>query len=119
LEKLDLIFLGDKLALFNIDANIKFDYYSPQFKILKSQIESSRSLFRFAIVHQLFVTVKSNHPPNGEFDCYDPLFRADKIDGVLQTHNHNYQRFNINDLLYGVYGTGTHDIGSSISLRIY
>jgi predicted phosphodiesterase len=107
-------FLGDKLALFNIDANIKFDCYSPQFKILKSQIESSRSLFRFAIVHQPFVTVKSNHPPNGEFDCYDPLFRAGKIDGVLQAHNHNYQRFNINGLLYGVYGTGTHDIGSSM-----
>lgn len=107
-------FLGNKLALFNIDANIKFDCSSPQFKILKSQIESSRALFKFAIVHQPFVTVKSDHPPNGEFDCYDPLFRAGKIDGVLQAHNHNYQRFNINGLLYGVYGTGTHDIGPSM-----
>ena len=107
-------FLGDKLALFNIDANINFDCSSPQFKILKSQIESSKALFRFAVVHQPFVTVKSDHPPNGEFDCYDPLFRAGNIDGVLQAHNHNYQRFNINGLLYGVYGTGTHDIGSSM-----
>lgn len=106
--------LGDKLALFNIDANIGFDCSSPQFKILKSQIESSKALFRFAVVHQPFVTVKSNHPSNGEFDCYDPLFRIGKIDGVLQAHNHNYQRFDINGLLYGVYGTGTHDIGSSM-----
>lgn len=107
-------FAADKLTLFNIDANIKFDCSSPQFKILKSQIESSRAWFKFAVVHQPFVTVKSTHPPNGEFDCYDPLFRADRIDGVLQAHNHNYQRFNLHGLMYGVFGTGTHDIGSSM-----
>jgi predicted phosphodiesterase len=107
-------FSGDKLAFFNIDANIKFDCSSPQFKTLKSQIESSRAFFRFAVVHQPFVTVKSDHPPNGEFDCYHPLFRAGGIDAVLQAHNHNYQRFNIDGLLYGVYGTGTHDTGSSM-----
>jgi hypothetical protein len=107
-------FSADKLALFNIDANIKFDCSSPQFEILKSQIESSRAWFKFAVVHQPFVTVKSEHPPNGEFDCYDPLFRAGTIDGVLQAHNHNYQRFNIHGLMYGVFGTGTHDIGSSM-----
>jgi predicted phosphodiesterase len=107
-------FAPDKLALFNIDANIKFDCTSPQFDILKSQIESSRAWFKFAVVHQPFVTVKSTHPSNGEFDCYDPLFRADKIDGVLQAHNHNYQRFNIHGLMYGVFGTGTHDTGSSM-----
>jgi predicted phosphodiesterase len=107
-------FSGNKLALFNIDANIKSDCSSPQFEILKSQIESSKALFKFAIVHQPFVTVKSDHPPNGEFDCYDPLFRAGRIDGILQAHNHNYQRFNIHGLLYGVFGTGTHDTGSSM-----
>jgi hypothetical protein len=83
-------FAGDKLALFNIDANIRFDCSSPQFEILKSQIESSKVYFRIAVVHQPFVTVKSDHPPNGQFDCYDPLFRTGKIDAVLQAHNHNY-----------------------------
>jgi predicted phosphodiesterase len=107
-------FSADKLALFNIDANIKFDCTSPQFEILKSQIESSKAWFKFAVVHQPFVTVKSDHPPNGEFDCYDPIFRADRIDGILQAHNHNYQRFNIHGLMYGVFGTGTHDTGSSM-----
>lgn len=107
-------FSGERLALFNIDANIKFDCSSPQFKILKTQIESSKAFYRFVVVHQPFVTVKSVHPPNGEFDCYDPIFRAGGIDGVLQAHIHNYQRFNINGLLYGVYGTGTHDTGSSM-----
>jgi predicted phosphodiesterase len=107
-------FSDDKLALFNIDANIKFDCSSPQFEILKSQIELSKALYKFAVVHQPFVTVKSIHPPNGQFNCYDPLFRLSRIDGVLQAHNHNYQRFNVNGLMYGVFGTGTHDIGSSM-----
>ncbi|HKQ21447.1 MAG TPA: metallophosphoesterase [Nitrososphaeraceae archaeon] len=107
-------FTKDKIALFNIDANIKFDCSSTQFKALKSEIDSSQALYRIAVIHQPFVTVKSDHPPNGQFDCYDPLFRAGKIDAVLQAHNHNYQRFNINGLMYGVYGTGTHDTGSSM-----
>jgi len=107
-------FSGDKLALFNIDANIKFDCSSPQFEDLKSQIESSKALYKFIVIHQPFVTVKSQHPDNGQFNCYDPVFRTVGIDGVLQAHNHNYQRFNINGLMYGVFGTGTHDTGSSM-----
>ena len=105
---------GDKLVLFNIDANIDFDCSSTQFETLKSQIESSTGLYRFVVIHQPFVTVNSDHPPNGEFNCYDPLFRAEGVDGVLQAHIHNYQRFNINGTLYGVYGTGTHDTGSNM-----
>lgn len=105
---------GNRLALFNIDANTKFDCSSPQFEILKSQIESSIASYKLAVVHQPFVTVKSEHPPNGQFDCYDPLFRTGKIEAVLQAHNHNYQRFDVNGLLYGVFGTGTHDTGSSM-----
>ena len=107
-------FSGNKLALFNIDANTKFDCSSPQFEILKSQIELSKAWYKFAVVHQPFVTVKSVHTPNGQFNCYDPLFRAGGIDGVLQAHNHNYQRFNILGLMYGVFGTGTHNTGSSM-----
>jgi predicted phosphodiesterase len=107
-------FASDKLALFNIDANTRFDCSSPQFEVLKSQIESSTALYKFAVVHEPFVTVKSEHPENGQFNCYDPMFRAGGIDGVLQAHNHNYQRFNINGLMYGVFGTGTHDTGSSM-----
>jgi len=107
-------FSDDKIAFFNIDANMMFDCSSPQFKILKSQIEASKAWYKFAVVHQPFVTVKSNHPPNGQFDCYDPIFKANGIDGVLQAHNHNYQRFNIKGLMYGVFGTGTHDTGSSM-----
>ena len=107
-------FSGSKLALFNIDANTKFDCSSPQFQILKWQIESNDAGYKIAVVHQPFVTVQSYHRPNGQFDCYDPLFREAGIDAVLQAHNHNYQRFEIDNLLYGVYGTGTRDTGSGM-----
>lgn len=107
-------FSGDSLALFNIDANIDFDCSSQQFESLKSQIESSKALYKLAVIQQPFVTVKSDHPPNGQFDCYDPLFREGRIDAVLQAHNHNYQRFNINGIMYGVFGTGTYDTGSKM-----
>ena len=53
-------FSANKLALFNMDANIKFDCTSPQFETLKSEIESSKAWFKFAVVHQPFVTVKSS-----------------------------------------------------------
>jgi hypothetical protein len=112
--EVDFAFSTNRLALFNIDANKKFDCSSPQFASLKSQIESSNARYKFAVVHQPFVTVKSQHPPNGEFNCYDPMFREGGIDGVFQAHNHNYQRFDINGLLYGIFGTGTHDTGSSM-----
>lgn len=112
--QVNFAFAADRLALFNIDANSRFDCSSPQFEDLKSQIESSKALYKFVVIHQPFVTVKSEHPDNGQFSCYDPVFRAGEIDGVLQAHNHNYQRFNINGLMYGVFGTGTHDTGSSM-----
>ena len=112
--QVNFAFAADRLALFNIDANSRFDCSSPQFEDLKSQIESSKALYKFVVIHQPFVTVKSEHPDNGQFSCYDPVFRAGGIDGVLQAHNHNYQRFKINGLMYGVFGTGTHDTGSSM-----
>jgi predicted phosphodiesterase len=112
--QVNFAFAADRLALFNIDANSRFDCSSPQFEDLKSQIEASKALYKFVVIHQPFVTVKSEHPDNGQFSCYDPVFRAGGIDGVLQAHNHNYQRFNINGLMYGVFGTGTHDTGSSM-----
>lgn len=114
LEKIEFSFTEGKLALFNVNTNMDFDCSSDQYSELKEQIESSDAWYKFAVVHEPFVTVKSKHPPNGEFDCYDSMFRKGGIDGVLQAHNHNYQRFNIDGLLYGVYGTGTHDSGSDM-----
>jgi len=105
-------FAEGKLSVFNIDANTKFDCSSPQYLIVKSNIEQSQAQYKFAIVHQPFVTVKSTHPDNGQFNCYNPMFKANNVSAVLQAHNHNYQKEIVSDILYGIYGTGTHDEGS-------
>ena len=97
---------GDKLALFNIDANINFDCSSPEFEILKSQIQSSKALYKFAVVHEnksinwiivytfrSFYSSNTTHPGQEELrDAYHPLFDKYGVDVVLQAHNHNYQR---------------------------
>jgi hypothetical protein len=107
-------FAQGNLSVFNIDANTKFDCSSPQYLIVKSNIEQSKAQYKFAMVHQPFVTVKSKHPDNGQFNCYNPMFKANNVSAVLQAHNHNYQKEIISNVLYGVYGTGTHDEGSKM-----
>ena len=107
-------FAQGNLSVFNIDANTKFDCSSPQYLIVKSNVEQSRAEYKFAMVHQPFVTVKSTHPDNGQFNCYNPMFKANNVSVVLQAHNHNYQKEIISNLLYGIYGTGTHDEGSKM-----
>jgi hypothetical protein len=107
-------FAQGNLSVFNIDANTKFDCSSPQYLIVKSNIEQSQAQYKFAMVHQPFVTVKSKHPDNGQFNCYNPMFKANNVSAVLQAHNHNYQKEIVSDVLYGIYGTGTHDEGSSM-----
>lgn len=107
-------FSNGKLEVFAIDANAAFDCASTQFKTMKDKIQSSDAHYNLVGIHQPFVTVKSQHGPNGQFNCWDPVFHANGVNGVLQAHNHNYQRFDVSGLLYGVFGTGTHDTGSSM-----
>lgn len=102
------------LEVFAIDANQKFDCSSAQYTALKDEIASSELKYKIAAVHQPFVTVKSTHGANGQFSCWDPLFRAEAVNPVLEGHNHNYQRFDVNGITYELVGTGTHDTGSSM-----
>jgi hypothetical protein len=48
------------------------------------------------------------------FSCFDPVFQNYGVDLVAQAHNHNYQIGKIGSVFYGVFGTGTHDTGSSM-----
>ena len=103
-----------ELSVFTVDANTKFDCSSPQFSLLKGWIEASDAWYNIPIVHQPFVTVKSNHGDNGQFNCYDPMFGHNGINLVIQAHNHNYQKEKVNGRTYLVVGTGHHDSGSSM-----
>lgn len=107
-------FASGKISLFSLDGNTALDCSSAQFVAMKPKIQSSDAWYNIAAIHQPFVTVKSTHGANGQFACWDPLFRANGVNLVLEAHNHNYQRFDVNGLLYAVVGTGTHDTGSSM-----
>jgi len=105
----------DKVMVETIDANSQFDCTGTQFKTVKSDIETSDSLYKLVNIHQPFVTVKNNHHgPNGMFDCYNTVFQANGVDLVAQGHVHNYQKEVVGNILYGLYGTGTHDTGSGM-----
>ena len=45
----------------------------------------------------------------------NPNIKANNIIAVVQAHNHNYQKEIVSDILSGVFGTGTHDVGSKYS----
>ena len=110
------MFFGEhkQIAVFGIDANSNFACGSSQYNQIKSDIESSDALYNIPAVHQPFVTVKSTHGPNGQFDCYQLLFTQNQVPLVLQAHNHNYQKEKVDTVTYGVYGTGTHDEGKKM-----
>ncbi|MGI0022238.1 MAG: metallophosphoesterase family protein [Nitrososphaeraceae archaeon] len=102
------------LGIFSIDANSDFQCSGTQFDKIKDQIVSSDAWYNIPVIHQPFVTVPSDHSGNGKFACFDPVFRGNGINLVLQAHNHNYQRVDVNGINYMVVGTGTHDTGSSM-----
>ena len=100
-----------KVAIFGLDGNSGLDCTGTQFKAMKDQISSSDGWYNIAVIHQPFVMSESGgeHGPNGKFSCYDPVFRANGVDMVLQAHEHNYQRYDVNGLEYFVTGGGNHD----------
>lgn len=107
-------FSDGRLDVWTVDTNQDFGDTSSQFSSLKSSMIGSQAEFKMVVVHEPFVTADSKHKPNGEFDTYHELFKDAGINVVIQAHNHNYQRFLIDDVLYYVVGTGTHDEGSGL-----
>jgi hypothetical protein len=99
---------------FVIDANQAFDSKSKQYTDIKKWIEASTAKYKVVVIHHPFVTAKSTHGNNGEFKLYNPIFKQNGIGLVDQAHNHNYQRFLIDDITYLTTGTGYHDEGSAL-----
>lgn len=99
---------------FVMDGNSGFDCSGTQFQTIMGMINSSSATHKVVVIHEPFVTVQSTHSPNGKFSCYGPEFESNGVDVVAQAHNHNYQIGKIGNVIYGVFGTGTHDTGSSM-----
>ena len=105
---------GDgKVLTVTVDANGNFGCSSTQAQEIK-QLLDSPILHKLVVVHQPFATVKSDHGPNGQFSCFQPVFKDNGVDIVLQGHNHNYQHIQIDGVIYTVGAPGTHDKGNSL-----
>jgi predicted phosphodiesterase len=107
-------FAGGELEVFAVDANAKFDSTSTQYKDITTWLSVSQAIYKIVVVHQPFVTVASTHPNNGQFSVYHQIFQQFGVNVVIEGHNHNYQRFFIDNIVYLVTGTGTHDQGSNL-----
>ena len=114
-------FADGKVDICAINSNSKpnsyFDFKlgSTQFTDIKNKLGASNAMYKICTIHHPFMTVKSTHANNGAFNDYHPIFKSSGVNIVLQAHNHNYQRFELVDnILYLVTGTGTHDTGSDL-----
>lgn len=86
---------------------------SSQFNFIKDELKSNTNE-KVVSIHKPLVTAKSKHPNTGHFSLYHPLFVKNNVSAVLQGHNHNFQLFVIDGILYITAGTGTHDLGTNM-----
>ena len=102
------------VEFFVMDTEHPYSWGSVQYNDTKKWIERSNAQYKIVVIHEPFITAKSDHGKNGKFGSYHRIFKANNVTLVLQAHNHNYQRFNIDKVSYYVVGTGTHDKGSQL-----
>ena len=105
-----------KVKFFVLDGNEPFTSSSAttQLNWLKTELAASTAMYNVVVIHEPFVTVSgSDHPSNGAFSSFDPVMQ-NKVDLVIQGHNHHYSITKVGTVWYGVFGMGTHDTGSSM-----
>lgn len=102
------------VEFFVMDTEHPYSRGSVQYNDTKKWIEHSKAQYKIVVIHEPFITAKSDHGKNGKFGSYHRIFKANNVTLVLQAHNHNYQRFNIDNVNYYVVGTGTHDTSSQL-----
>lgn len=103
-----------RVEFFVMDTEHPYSRGSVQYNDTKKWIEHSKAQYKIVVIHEPFITAKSDHGKNGKFGSYHRIFKANNVTLVLQAHNHNYQRFNIDNVNYYVVGTGTHDTSSQL-----
>lgn len=109
-------YANGKVKFFVLDGNEPFTSSSAttQLNWIKSELQASTAMYNIVVIHEPFVTVSgTDHPSNGAFNSFDPVFQ-NKVDLVIQAHNHHYSITKVGTVWYGVFGMGTHDTGSAM-----
>jgi predicted phosphodiesterase len=87
---------------------------SPQYKFVKETLENSTARVKIIASHAPFMTCgcfakccDSQHQPlKGVYELYNPLFQSTDVSLVLSGHNHNYQRYKVDNVTYLTDGLG-------------
>lgn len=93
-----------------------------QFNFVKNELEDSNAKYKIVVSHAPFVSAECNsilkffrlmscHSAleewnNSLFVRYHDLFKNTEVDIILSSHNHNYQREEIDDINYVISGLG-------------
>jgi len=107
-------FFNGKIEAFLLQGDTSLSTTSNQYKAFKTWAETSKAMYKFVIIHQPFVTARSEHGANGFFETYHPIIAKNNVSMVLQAHNHNEQVFKIDGVYYTISGRGHHDEGSNL-----
>jgi len=85
---------------------------SPQYKFVKQSLENSAARVKIVASHAPFMACKcygqytQHQPLPGVYGLYNPLFQNTGVSLVLSGHNHNYQRYKVDNVTYLTNGLG-------------
>lgn len=85
---------------------------SPQYKFVKESLENSAARVKIVASHAPFMACKchgqyeQHQPLPGVYELYNPLFQNTGVSLVLSGHNHNYQRYKVDNVTYLSNGLG-------------
>lgn len=97
-----------KVLVVGMDSQKSMSPTTAQYKFVKNALETSDAPLKIVLVHKPFLTCKCSHSmsENGQYNNYHPLFLKTGVDMVLQAHNHNNQIYEVDGIIYGVFGGG-------------
>jgi 2',3'-cyclic-nucleotide 2'-phosphodiesterase (5'-nucleotidase family) len=81
---------------------------SSQYRFVKESLENSAARVKIVASHAPFKACQcqGHQPLRGVYQVYNPLFQDTGVDLVLSGHNHNYQRYKVDNVTYLTNGLG-------------
>jgi hypothetical protein len=82
---------------------------SPQYTFVKQTLENSDAKYKIVVSHAPFKACDfedGHRPLQGVYEAYNPLFQNEGVNLVVSAHNHNYQRYKVDNVTYVTSGLG-------------